>query len=48
MRDICRSHAWLNPRGRLVLITVSDRATPATFVDYQQDLTAAFSALDTP
>ncbi|HAA75116.1 TPA: ribonuclease P protein component [Candidatus Latescibacteria bacterium] len=45
IRDICRASSWLNPPGRLILITVSDRATRATYKQYQEDLTRAFRAL---
>lgn len=45
IRTICTAHQWLNRPDYLVLITVSDRATGATFEEYQQDLTAAFEAL---
>lgn len=46
IREICRAHGWLDPSGRLILITVSDRAARATFQHYKTDLEAAFSALE--
>ena len=45
IRVICSAHQWLNRPEYLVLITVSDKATGASFKDYQEDLTAAFEAL---
>ena len=47
IREICREFGWLDPPGRLILITVSDRATSATYQHYRTELTAAFSALAT-
>ena len=45
LRDICRSQNLLEPADRLILITVSDRASTATFAEFKMDFNRALLSL---